>query len=322
MSRKNSILLAGLGAIGSVLYSRLVRKKFDVIGLTSKRGTEIIKKKGVQVKLISDDSSHVHKAEVYEFLPEKHRFQNCIIATKAYNNQVLADYLVDVMDLSSSILLFQNGIDVEIPFTEKNKDWKITRAISSLGSYRDEDDCVKEIAMGETKIGLVNTESTDELDKWGKLLQSIGLQTIIPSDFQKQIWFKAIVNSTINPIGAITKLTNGAIIKDMNLLQLIKNVIQECLKIISDKVELEFDDVYNYVIKVAQTTSSNKCSMLQDIEKGVKTEIEFLNKKFVELAKSKNFEAPLNQKLSDVVLDLSENNIPAELAILELRSLL
>lgn len=325
VSSKNTILIAGLGAVGSVLFSRLERKNVELVCLTSNRGTIEIREKGLFVQLFSDDAPKLHKAEVYEFLPEKSKFKKCIVATKAYNNQVLADYLVDYMADEASILLFQNGIGVEKPFTEKEKDWKITRAISSIGAFRDEKG-VTETAVGETKLGVMNYNNIKEIEQWKKLLLSIGLAVLIPEDLNKNFayhyYLKAIVNSTINPIGSITKLKNGDIIKDKQLLDLIERIVDETIAILSRMMTISKTDALETIYKIARNTSDNKCSMLQDLEKGVKTEIDYLNGKFLEISKRENVEAPINSKLVSIIKTLSDKSEPEELAILEFKSLL
>ncbi|MHA1810223.1 MAG: ketopantoate reductase family protein, partial [Candidatus Heimdallarchaeaceae archaeon] len=64
------------------------------------------------------------------------------------------------------------------------------------------------------------------------------------------------------------------------------------------------------------------CSMLQDLEKGVKTEIDYLNGKFLEISKRENVDAPINSKLVSIIKTLSDKSEPEELAILEFKSLL
>ena len=325
MSSKNTILIAGLGAIGSVLFSRLERKNTKIVCLTSDRGTKKIGEEGLFVQLFSDDVPNLHKPEVYEFLPDNYKFKRCIVATKAYNNQVLADYLVDYMADDSSVLLFQNGIDVEKPFTEKEKDWKITRAVSSIGAFRDENG-VTETSIGETKLGVINYTNDKEIAQWKTLLLSIGLETLIPEDLNKNFayhyYLKAIVNSTINPIGSITKLKNGDIIKDKQLLDLIERIVDEIIAILASIMTISKSDALETIYKIARATSDNKCSMLQDLEKGVKTEIDYLNGKFLEISKRENVEAPINSKLVSIIKTLSDKSIPEELTILEFRSLL
>ncbi|MCK5305325.1 MAG: ketopantoate reductase family protein, partial [Candidatus Heimdallarchaeota archaeon] len=276
-------------------------------------------------QLLTDDTPKLHKVEVYEYLPEKYKFKQCIVATKAYNNQVLADYLVDYMTDDSSILLFQNGIDVEKPFTEKEKNWKITRAVSSIGAFRDEKG-VTETAIGETKLGVINYTDVDEIEQWKELLLSLGLEALIPEDLNKNFayhyYLKAIVNSTINPIGSITKLKNGDIIKDKQLLDLIERTVDEIITILAGIMTISKSDALETIYKIARTTSDNKCSMLQDIEKGVKTEIDYLNGKFLEISKRENVEAPINSKLVSIIKTLSDKSEPEELAMLEFKSLL
>jgi len=321
VNKKNTILIAGLGAIGSVIYARLIRKKYNPIALTSERGTKVIRKKGLMVKLQQDLSPKLHKAEVYSYLPNKHTFKSAIIASKAYHNNILAKYLVDFIEEEGSILLFQNGLNIEEPFLKTDKNWKITRAVSSIASFRDEEGKVTEISSGLTMLGGVNCGET-ELRKWQTLLSSIGLEVTIPEDFKKKLWLKIIANSSINPLGAITKLRNGEIIKDNQLLRIIGNIIDEILLVIKDEIRIPYSEVFNYVLDIAKETAENKCSMLQDRERGVRTEIDFLNGEIIRMAKHKNIAVPINEGIVSIVYKLINKEEPEELILLELRSLL
>ncbi|MHA1668717.1 MAG: ketopantoate reductase family protein [Candidatus Heimdallarchaeaceae archaeon] len=321
MNKKDTILIAGLGAIGSVIYARLREKKHNIIALTSERGKEAIRKKGLMVKLQQDLSPKLHKVEVYSNLPNKYKFKSVIITSKAYHNSILAEYLVDFIEEESSILLFQNGLKIEEPFLKAGKNWKITRAVSSIASFRDKEGKVTEISSGLTMLGGINCGEA-ELQKWRVLLSSIGLEVTIPDDFKKRFWLKIIANSSINPLGAITKLRNGEIIKDKQLLRIIGNIIDEILLVIKDEIRIPYSEVFNYVLEIAKETAENKCSMLQDRERGVRTEIDFLNGEIIRMAKHKNIAVPINEGIVSIVYKLINKEEPEELILLELRSLL
>ncbi|MHA1223991.1 MAG: ketopantoate reductase family protein [Candidatus Heimdallarchaeaceae archaeon] len=321
MNKKDTILIAGLGAIGSVIYARLREKKHNIIALTSERGKEAIRKKGLMVKLQQDLSPKLHKVEVYSNLPNKYKFKSVIITSKAYHNSILAEYLVDFIEEESSILLFQNGLKIEEPFLKADKNWKITRAVSSIASFRDKEGKVTEISSGLTMLGGVNCDEA-ELQKWRVLLSSIGLEVTIPDDFKKRFWLKIIANSSINPLGAITKLRNGEIIKDKQLLRIIGNIIDEILLVIKNEIRIPYSEVFNYVLDIAKETAENKCSMLQDRERGVRTEIDFLNGEIIRIAKHKNIAVPINEGIVSIVYKLINKEEPEELILLELRSLL
>ncbi|MDO8627452.1 MAG: ketopantoate reductase C-terminal domain-containing protein, partial [Candidatus Diapherotrites archaeon] len=59
-------------------------------------------------------------------------------------------------------------------------------------------------------------------------------------------------------------------------------------------------------------TSTNKTSMLQDVLKGRKTEIEFINGKLLELGKKHGISMPVNKALYEMI-KLKEKIVSGEL---------
>ncbi|MHA1305475.1 MAG: ketopantoate reductase family protein [Candidatus Heimdallarchaeaceae archaeon] len=326
MNKKPTILIAGIGAVGSVLLVRLSKLGlFRIVCLTSERGCDLIRQRGLSVKLVDDLVPKLYHPLIFSSLPETYkaeRFNKCIISTKAYNNQALADYLTDFLSDDASILLFQNGLDTEHTFIEKGKNWRITRALSSIGSRRENRNRVIETAKGKTFIGSLNHNNSNDLVLWSVILSRIGLETEISVDIQKDIWLKTIVNAAINPLGAITRLENGRIIQDEYLLGIIKSLIEEILKICSlIGVDISFSEAFRTVLTVAKTTASNKCSMLQDISRGLRTEIDYINGAIVSVGKKEGVQTPINSFIVDIIKRLETKELSPELAFMELRAI-
>ncbi len=321
MKKKNAILLVGLGAIGSVLYARLTRCKKEVVCVSSVDGTQLIRKKGLIVKLRSDASSQLYNCEIYSVLPEKYIFDKCIITTKSWTNEFIIDDIKDNLTSSASILLLQNGLGVEEPLLSYDNNWKISRVLTSLAAYREQRNQSIETYTGVSKIGLINYEDNEELEKWKTVLTEIGLKTIISSDIQKDIWLKVIANCTIGPLTAITGVRNGEIFKDTFLSRIAQQVIEEVVSVVPDEFSITFDEAYGMIEDIANQTAENKSSMLQDFENKTKTEINLLNGKIIEIAAEKEIEVPTNARLVELVKQIYDESIPKEQIFLELRSL-
>ncbi len=321
MKKENSILIVGLGALGSVIYSRLDRKGYNMVCLTSENGRKLISKKGLVVELLEDKTPHLHTCEVYDVLPEKYEFGNVIVATKSWINETLVDSLSSNLIDDASILIFQNGINIEESFIKAQKEWKITRTTTSLSALREAINHSLEANVGETRIGGVNHNDIEEISSWRDLLVEIGLPTEISQNIRKDIWLKSMVNCSIGPLGAITGLVNGQIIEDNSLNFLVRSIIEEILPLTPKELMINFYEVYNLVETIVKQTANHKCSMLQDIENGYRTEIDTLNGKVVKLGAEMGIDLPLNSKLVEIVKKLSEENYPKELAILDLRSM-
>ncbi|NPD90201.1 MAG: ketopantoate reductase family protein [Asgard group archaeon] len=321
MSKDSSILLVGLGAIGSVMLARFNKKKYTVTCLSTEKGTKLIQNQGLSVKLADEEIPQLQNCEIYSILPEDMEFDICIITAKSWANREIVEEIGSNLSFNSSILLFQNGIKIEEPFLKNDNQFIVTRALTSLAAIREKENLAVEANIGETRIGGVNHQNDQVIKFWNNILTDIGLNIKISNDILKDIWLKSIVNCAVLPLGAITGLKNGEIIQDRILNTIIHNIIYEILTTIKDEIAITFDEAYDLVDAIVKQTSDHKCSMLQDIEKGVKTEIDTLNRKIVEIGREKNIATPINRKLTEIIKQMSEESMPRELAIIELRTL-
>ncbi len=321
MKNKKTILIVGLGAIGSVLYRRLNLKKYKVVCLTSVKSSKLIRKKGLRVKLTTDVSPKLLNCEIYNVLPEDRIFNKCIVTTKSWMNELIVEDLQRNLSSTASILLFQNGLDIENPFLKTNEKWKISRALTSLAAYREKKNETFEANVGHTILGAVNFKEKETINNWKDILTQIGLSVDIAKEIQKEIWLKTTVNCTIGPLAAITQLTNGEVLKDTFLNRIIRTVILEMLSIIPEEISITFDESIQIIERIVEETYNHKASMLQDIEGGKRTEIDVLNGQIVEIAKEKGIKVPANEKINELVKQISEGNVPKEQVILDLRSL-
>ena len=83
--------------------------------------------------------------------------------------------------------------------------------------------------------------------------------------------------------------------------------IKEAL-LVADKKEIVLSkkDYVNLTYEVAKNTYQNKNSMLQDILKAKKTEIDFINGKIVDYAKELDIETPINTVLTLLIKGLEK----------------
>jgi 2-dehydropantoate 2-reductase len=321
VKQTNSILLIGLGSIGSVLFSRLTRKKHKVVCVTSLRSAKLIRRKGIRVQLTTDVSPQLHNCEVYTEIPEKYVFEKCIISTKSWINETLVDDLKKWLTPDASLILFQNGLHIEKPFLSLENDWKITRVITSLAALRKEKNHAIEASIGDTFIGSMNYEDQEEIEDITKLLSGIGLSVEVSESIQKHIWLKTITNSSIGPLSAITGLLNGDVLSDSFLNGIIQSLINEILLIAPEELDVKYEEAYKLIERIVGQTATHKSSMLQDIENNTKTEMSTLNGEIVRIAEDKGIEVPTNKKLVELINKISNENFPKELAVLELRSI-
>jgi 2-dehydropantoate 2-reductase len=130
-----------------------------------------------------------------------------------------------------------------------------------------------------------------------ELFASAGLDVTPVADIGVQRWAKWLVNSVVNPFGALTGAVNCRLYS-LGLEGVMNKVFRELEKVVPEAVRTEAVRAASLIMEYLTASSSNRCSMLQDLERGRETEIDFLTG---HAERVKPGSCPLAQLLSDLV---------------------
>ena len=119
---------------------------------------------------------------------------------------------------------------------------------------------------------------------WTPALCALG---IYPSDFLQLKFEKLAANAVINPLTALLGCRNGALLDNDAMVRLMRMLLAEISRVLRSLPEMRglpmVDQRFSsrslelYVVNVAKQTAENHSSMLQDMEAGRKTEIDYIN---------------------------------------------
>ncbi|MBN2586290.1 MAG: ketopantoate reductase family protein [Candidatus Fermentibacteraceae bacterium] len=96
-------------------------------------------------------------------------------------------------------------------------------------------------------------------------------------------WGKWLVNSVINPLGAISGLPNDRLL-GAGLEDAIEILFEELLPVVPDEYRSSAGSEALSMMTRLLGSSSNRCSMLQDIDAGRRTEIDFMTGMCIEFS--------------------------------------
>jgi 2-dehydropantoate 2-reductase len=135
-------------------------------------------------------------------------------------------------------------------------------------------------------------------------LTASGLQTEHTDQIISMVWRKGVLNACMNPVCAVTGLTMAQSMSDPIVFKLVDNLVKECIKIArANEINLGWD-FYPHAIEYMSKAGNHKPSMLMDIEAGRRTEIDYINGKFVEYGQQAGIETPFNITLRSLVKGL------------------
>jgi len=140
-----------------------------------------------------------------------------------------------------------------------------------------------------------------------ELLARAGFETHVAADVEALLWSKLVVNAAINPLTAVLRVANGALLESEWARGLLCQAATEVAAIAAaQNVTLPFPNAAAQAEQVARLTARNTSSMLQDVLRGVETEIEAICGAVVRAAGPLGIETPTNRLLYALVKAVEE----------------
>jgi 2-dehydropantoate 2-reductase len=122
------------------------------------------------------------------------------------------------------------------------------------------------------------------------------------------LWSKLIINVGINALSALTRLHNGRLIEFEGTRRILRDAVTEAVKIAKRKrIKLIYEDPLAKVEAVCEATSGNVSSMLQDVLRRKRTEIDFINGVIVRLGQELGIPVPVNSLLVNLVKTIEDS---------------
>lgn len=295
------IAIVGPGAMGC-LFAAYLSKSKEELWLLDKNAerAEKIKTHGLAVEGVSGNwQAKVSAAAKAEAIGE---VDLVIICVKSYDTKEAIISAKQLLGSQTTVLTLQNGLgNIEI-LSEVVGQERVTAGVSSQGATLLDIGHVRHAGRGETIIGRIDGKIPVELRQIREIFNKVGLETRISRDIKGLLWSKLIINCGINALTALTRLNNGRLIEFDGSSRVLRDAVTEAVKVAKKKrIKLIYDDPLAKVEAVCEATETNVSSMLQDILKKKRTEIDSINGVIVRQAKSLGINVPVNSVLVDLV---------------------
>lgn len=302
------IAIVGPGALGCLLAGFLKNKTKEEVWLVddSPDRAKRISEDGVKIEGIS--GAFTAKPNITADAGEAGPCDLVIICVKSYSTEDACKEVKAIVKDETSVLTLQNGIgNVQVLNDYFGAD-RVIAGITNHGATLLGTGHVRHAGRGDTIIGKSNRKLSGALRNTANILTKAGFDTKVSKDIDSVIWGKLIINIGINALTAITHLNNGKLVEYAEARELMRNAVQEAVKIVKRKrVKLAYDDPIQKVESVCKATSANMSSMLQDVLNKKKTEIDYINGAIVRQAKALGIPSPVNEVLTGFVKTIEKS---------------
>jgi 2-dehydropantoate 2-reductase len=161
---------------------------------------------------------------------------------------------------------------------------------------------------GITFMGELDGHMSDRLIRIADSFNRAGVKaTATPAVF-KEIWSKLALNVCTLSTSALLRFSAPQLIQHDSLLELMRALLREVITVANaQSFPLEFDERWQAINRLlGRCAPGVKASMLQDVEKRRRTEIDVINGAIVEVGRRLNIPTPYNDSMFWLVKSLEE----------------
>lgn len=295
------IVVIGAGAMGS-LYGAYLSRKNQVILLDAYAPqVEAIREHGITVR--EEDGREETFPNVTACVSgQYHETADLVIVF------VKSTATLEALEENSSlfgehtmVMTLQNGAGNDRKIARFVRPENIIIGTSKHNSMGMGSGVIRHRGSGVTTIGS-NHGATEKLQIVRNLLEESGFKADVSDDIQRIIWSKLFVNLSINTFTAITRTPIGYMVQNEDAWHFAKRLIYEAVDVAEeDGTYFDRREVLESVRQTCVDAGDGFSSMYQDVNRGIRTEIDAINGAIVEQAKLYGVAVPYNALIVDLI---------------------
>jgi 2-dehydropantoate 2-reductase len=322
------MLLMGCGGVGGVIAAGLLRAGYDLTIVTHNAGiTRAVSADGLRVTTPAGQwsvpaTAHTHLNEL------QGPFDTVLLAMKATDVEQAARDVAGYLAPEGYVVTLQNGV-VEDAVAAILGRQRVIGALVGWGATLHEPGVYEMTSRGELVVGELDGRVTARVQQLAAMLHTAA-PTTVSANIYGVLWSKLAINCVITALGAVTGQLLGQMLQRAAVRRLSLAIASEVVDVAQARgITLEpvggtldihrlylpadrrvggfnFDLFPKHAIMmmVGSKFRKLKSSMLQSIERGRRTEIDFMNGYVVECGRESQVPTPVNAALAEMVREI------------------
>lgn len=294
------ILICGAGAMGCLFGGYLSRAGHEVWLLSHwKEQMARIRAQGLLLHSFGGQRWRVPMRVVSYEEPLPENVKVAFICVKSYATGTAAEKAIKRLAPDGVAITLQNGLGNREQLAQVVGASRALLGVTSNGATL--------LGVGEVRhagIGLTHLAAEPNraaATRIAEMLTDAGFSCQVDEEIDAVVWGKLLINVGINALTAILRVPNGALADYESSRQLLRAAVEEGAAIARAKGISIVEDPVERTLAVARATATNRSSMLSDIQRGARTEIEVINGAIVREGAALGLPTPVNEILTRLV---------------------
>ena len=290
--KNKEILIVGTGGIGAYFGGRLSQADANV-ATVCRSDYDVVKTDGFNIK--SKDGDFIFKPdEVLKSAKEYSKEADfLIVSLKVLPEIDTINLIKDAITKNTTIVLIQNGINIEENIYNKFPDNEIISAIAYIGVAKTAAGEIDHQDYGRLTVGKYPKGNSKKAIEFSNLFLDAPVECNVVDNIQYYRWLKLVWNIPYNPVSVLGfHADTKTIMANKNSAELIRNLMIEVANIAEKAGYKLEDDVVQKNIDFTLAMTPYKTSMLIDYENNRPMEVEAILGNTVEIADELSVEIP------------------------------
>lgn len=224
-----------------------------------------------------------------------------IVLVKSHQTAGIAPAIARVLSPHGVAITLQNGVGNLDALVHAAGAARATQGVTAQGANFVGLGAVRHAGAGLTHIAVL-PERAGLIETGISLLNRTGIETHTTDSADPLVWGKLAVNAGLNPLTALLDLPNGELLTEPQRQRFMIAAAREVEAVAAAQgIRLPCPDVAAQVREVARVTGANISSMLQDIRRQVRTEIDAMCGAVVRYGERLHVPTPVNAALFDLI---------------------
>jgi 2-dehydropantoate 2-reductase len=296
------VAVLGPGALGCLLAA-LFREAGAEVSLVDYRPERVarLRLRGIEVRTL--DGAHRIIQVPIGLAPEVGPCELTVVAVKAYQTETAARALPGLMSQGGMALTLQNGLGNLESIARTAGPGRLLAGVGLLGVTGQDEGQTIYAGRGVIYIGAPagSQVSRTEMAAVVDLFRGAGLECQPREDIEAVLWEKLVINVGVNPLTALLRVPNGALLQLPEAWEVAVAAGREAQAVAQAAGLILSGDPAARLRQVCADTAANRSSMLQDILAGRPTEIEALNAQVATRGRALGLFTPVNDLLTLLV---------------------
>ena len=294
-----NICMLGAGALGSAIGGTLAAAGSEITLVdVFKPHVDAINAQGLRMR--TGEGERVVRAKAAIDARHVGVVDLVIVLVKSFHTREAMQGALSLVGPNTVVMSLQNGLGHEDILADVvGKQHVIAGKTYVGGVFLAPGQVIAGVAGKETLIGELDGTITPRVQAIAAEFERAGLSTAVSSNIYGTMWDKLLVNVATGALAGITRLTYGDLYAVKEIEACAIAAVEEAMAV--DKangIELSTQEPRDAWVKASRGLPGDfKTSMLQSLEKGSITEIDFINGSVVRWGARCNVPTPVNQTL-------------------------